>query len=66
MNDQQRLMKAVRDAQSILARYVEPGPRDATQTVIDLLAVLDRSDVVEAMERLDLKNGLRSSTSWNG
>ena len=42
--------RAVKEAQAILARYVEPGPRDAENTINDLLAVLDDERLVQAME----------------
>lgn len=58
MNDQQRLVRVVREAQAILTRSIERGPRNATQTVIDLLAILDRKDVVEAVDRLEVEAGL--------
>jgi hypothetical protein len=45
-----RVTQAVKEAQTILARYVEPGPRDCQNTVNDLLAVLDDERLVEAME----------------
>lgn len=47
-----RVTKAVKEAQAILARYVEPGPRDCQKTINELLAVLDE-DLVEAMEEED-------------
>ena len=43
----------------ILADYIQPGPRDAAKTVNELLAVLDRHDVVEAVDRLEDASGLR-------
>ena len=42
--------RAVKEAQAILARYVEPGPRDSESTINDLLAVLDDERLVQAME----------------
>ncbi|MBM7486764.1 hypothetical protein ACVWWI_000121 [Bradyrhizobium sp. USDA 3686] len=45
-----RVARAVKEAQAILARYVEPGPRDAENTINDLLAVLDDERLVQAME----------------
>jgi hypothetical protein len=45
-----RVTQAVKEAQTILARYVEPGPRDCQNTINDLLAVLDDERLVEAME----------------
>lgn len=45
-----RVTQAVKEAQAILARYVEPGPRDCQNTINDLLAVLDDERLVQAME----------------
>ena len=59
MNDQQRVVYAVREAQLILARFIEPGPRDPDKTINELLAVLDRNDVVESVDRLEVELGLR-------
>jgi hypothetical protein len=49
--DQDTLLRAVEDARRILGRYIEPGQRDAAQTVQSLLAVLDKDDVVHALDR---------------
>lgn len=45
-----RVTQAVKEAQAILARYVEPGPRGCQNTINDLLAVLDDERLVQAME----------------
>ena len=37
--DQETLLRAIEDARLILGEYVEPGPRDATQTVERLATV---------------------------
>lgn len=50
MDPEQRVAKALEDAQSILARYVEPGPRDCEQTINRLLDVLDDGAVVQALK----------------
>ncbi|WP_156526928.1 hypothetical protein [Bradyrhizobium sp.] len=44
-----RVTQAVKEAQAILARYVEPGPPDCQNTMNDLLAVLDDERLVQAM-----------------
>lgn len=59
MNDQQLVVYALREAQLILARHIEPGPRDAEKTINDLLAVLDRNDIVESVDRLEVELELR-------
>jgi hypothetical protein len=46
------LMEAVRQAQAVLANYVEPGPRNAEKTVSALLDILDDKEVVRAMRLL--------------
>ena len=46
------LMEAVRQAQAVLANYVEPGPRNAEKTVSALLDILDDKEVVRAMPLL--------------
>jgi hypothetical protein len=59
MTDQELAMSALREAQLILARYAEPGQRDSEKTIQQLLKVLDRNDVVEAVDRLEDATGLR-------
>ena len=46
------VMEAVRQAQAVLANYVEPGPRNAEKTVRALLDILDDKEVVRAMRLL--------------
>jgi hypothetical protein len=53
MRAEERLLRAVEQAQDVLAQYVEPGPRDAEKTVNDLMTILDDSDLVEAVWELD-------------
>ncbi|WP_342739890.1 hypothetical protein [Bradyrhizobium sp. B117] len=50
MDPEQRVAKALEDAQGIRARYVEPGPRDREQTRNQLLDVLDDGAVVQALK----------------
>ena len=57
--DQDTLIRAVEDARRILGEYIEPGPRDATRTVERLLAVLDRNDVVHALDRVKRRRVIR-------
>ena len=56
--DQDTLIRAVEDARRILGEYIE-GPRDVTRTVEHLLAVLDRNDVVHALDRIKRRRVLR-------
>jgi hypothetical protein len=53
MSPEKRILQAIESAQNILARYVEPGPRDPKATLNALLNVLDDDEVVQAV--LDLK-----------
>ena len=57
--DQDTLVRAVEDARRILGEYIEPGPRDATQTVERLLAVLDRDELVHALDRINRRGSIR-------
>jgi hypothetical protein len=57
--DQDTLIRAIEDARRILGEYIAPGPRDATHTVERLLAVLDRKDVVHALDRIKRRRVLR-------
>ena len=50
--DQDTLLRAIEDARRILGEYIEPGPRDATRTVERLLAVLDKPEIVHALDRM--------------
>jgi hypothetical protein len=59
LTDQELAVMALREAQLILADHVLPGERDSAKTIQQLLAVLDRSDVVEAVDRLEDATGLR-------
>jgi hypothetical protein len=56
--DQDMLIRALEDARRVLREYIEPGPRDAARTGERLLAILDRSDLVHALDRI---KGRRSS-----
>jgi hypothetical protein len=57
--DQETLLRAVEDARRILGEYVEPGQRDAARTVQSLLAVLDKNEVVHALDRMKQRRVLR-------
>ena len=57
--DQETLLRAVEDARRILGEYIEPGQRDAAQTLQRLLAVLDKNDVVHALDRMKRRRVLR-------
>jgi hypothetical protein len=57
--DQETVLRALEDARRILGKYIEPGERDAAGTVERLLAVLDRNDVVHALDRMNRRRVLR-------
>jgi hypothetical protein len=57
--DQNTLVRAVKDARRILGEYIEPGPQDARRTVERLLAVLDKNDVVHALDRIKRRRAIR-------
>lgn len=61
LSDEELTLYAIREAQLILADYIHPGPRDAEKTINELLSVLDRGDVVEAVDRLEAGTGMRVS-----
>jgi hypothetical protein len=57
--DQDTLIRAVEDARRVLREYIAPGPRDATRTVERLLVILDRNDVLLALDRMQRRRVLR-------
>jgi hypothetical protein len=59
LSDQELTLFALREAQHILADYVQPGARDGEKTIQQPLEVLARSDVVAAMDRLEAETGTR-------
>ena len=63
ITDEELIVRAMRDAQSLLAEHIERGPYDAEQAITELLEVLDRPDIVAATSRLCSEFGLRPSRS---
>ena len=53
MRAEEQVLRAVQQAQHVLARYIEPGPRDPEDTVKELLAVLDTNELAYAVAELD-------------
>ena len=51
MTDQEVLISTLREARRIIGEYT--GPRNANQTLTQLIAVLDRQDVAHDIERLE-------------
>lgn len=59
-----RVTRAVREAQAILARYVDPSSRDSEKTINDLLTVLDDERLVQAMDEDEtVLSGLGASSA---
>lgn len=59
VTDEEFIVRAVRDAQLLLAEHIERGPTDAEEAIGQLLEILDRADVVAATNRLCYEYGLR-------
>jgi hypothetical protein len=55
MKPEKQVTDAVEKAQSILADYIHPGPRDCEETVQKLITVLDDGSLIEAVD--EVKNG---------
>jgi len=52
MTDQALHISTLRKAGRIIGEYIEPGPRDAEQTLSRLIAVLETQDLARAIERV--------------
>jgi len=46
------IMEAVRQAQAVLANYLEPGPRNAEKTLSALLDIFEDEEIARAMRLL--------------
>jgi hypothetical protein len=57
--DQETLVRTIEDARRILGECIEPGPRDARQTVERLSAVLDRDELMHALDRIRRRRAVR-------
>jgi hypothetical protein len=57
--DEELIVRAMRDAQLLLAEHIERGPTDAEDAITQLLEILDRQDVVAATNCLCQEYGLR-------
>jgi len=57
--DQETVLRAIEDARRILGEYIRSGQRDGMRTVERLLAVLDKNDVVHALDRTNGRRVLR-------
>lgn len=73
MTDQEIVLQAVHEVRVILGAYIEPGPRDCDRALNSILGVMDRNDVIAAVERLDRRRKAvrwwtstnKSEHSWN-
>jgi hypothetical protein len=61
MTDEELIVRAMRNAQLLLAEHIERGPSDAGEAITQLLEILDRQDVIAATDRLCREYGLRPS-----
>jgi hypothetical protein len=52
MRDIDLVEQAITEAQAVLHAYIEPGPRSAEASMQRLIEILDREDLVAALERL--------------
>ena len=59
MTDEELIVHAMRNAQSLLAEHVDRGPFDADEALTQLSEILDRPEVVAATDRLCHEYGLR-------
>lgn len=59
LSDEELAIFTLREAQLILADQIMLGHHDSEKTIQQLLAVLDRDDVVQAVDRLEDTSGLR-------
>ena len=57
MTDQQLALQAVSEAQRILEEYLEPRPHNKERILDRLVEVLERPDLVVAVDRLQRGNG---------
>jgi hypothetical protein len=52
MRDIDVIIKARDEVEELLHAYMQPGPRNAEESMQRLIAILDRQDLVAALERL--------------
>lgn len=64
-SSEKRILLAIKSAQNILARHVEPGGPDAKATIDALLTVLDDDEIVEAMQDFAPAVIIKTSTKRN-
>lgn len=54
MKDEELLIHAVREAQQILEQHFKLAPCDSEKTIGQLAGLLEREDLIAAIDRLDL------------
>jgi hypothetical protein len=59
MTDLELALQAVSKAQRIIEEYLEPRPHDHERLLDRLLEILDQTDVVAAVSRLQRSSDLR-------
>jgi hypothetical protein len=66
LSDDEILMLALTAAQAALAKHIEPGNKDAEDTLNTILSVLDHHEVVQAeMRKLHrMRNHLTGHPDW--
>jgi hypothetical protein len=57
--DIEKVLSAVQAARLLIGQYIEPGPRDAIDTVDRLVDVLDDREFVAALDRLNRRRVIR-------
>jgi hypothetical protein len=57
--DHATLVRAIEDARRILGDHIELGQQNASLTVDRLVAVLDREDLVHALDRMNGRRSIR-------
>jgi len=62
LTDQEILLQAVHEVRVILGAYIEPGECDPERALNSILGVIDRDDVIAAVERLDRRKAIQLVT----
>jgi hypothetical protein len=52
-------LRALEDARCILGQYIDVGPRDPEGTLERLIAILNREDLVKALDRINRRRMIR-------
>jgi hypothetical protein len=58
MRDIDLVEKAITEAKAVLHAYLQHGPRNAEESMQGLIEILDREDLVAALERLQQGYGV--------